>query len=371
MGKLEPQYVNAWGAAWEPSTTRAASGRTAWHINAPANASVDAALVSGPLTLGSAAVLSFRHYFSTEFGSGGGLVELSTDNGATWQDAAPYFVLGGYNSTFQMWSGTGQPCFTGSSSNLSGPAAFSPALLNLSSFAGKTLRLRFRLRADQFGGTEGWYVDDIQVLSGCGGTQQVQLLDASGNVLDSYAQPLFALPAPLPVELVAFTATALGPASVRLAWATASELNSDYFDVERSLDGLTFEAVGRVAAAGNSATTRQYEWRDAAPPAGASPLYYRLRQADHDGTAHYSAVRTVALGTTAGLSLAPNPAHSATVLRGAVPGAAVQVLDALGRQVGTATADASGTAQLTLPAGLAAGIYVVRAGSQQTRLAVE
>jgi len=371
LNSLQPQYVSAWGAAWEPTTARAANGSSSWHIGIPAGTTVDAALVSEALPLGSAAVLSFQQYFSTEFGYGGGLVELSINDGATWQDAAPYFLLGGYNSTFQTWSAAGQPCFTGSSSSLSGPAAFSPVLLNLSSFAGQTVRFRFRLRADQLGEAEGWYVDNVQVLSGCGGTQQVQLLDASGTVLDSYAQPLFTLPAPLPVELVSFTATTLGPAAVRLAWATASELNSDYFDVERSLDGLAFEPVGRVAAAGNSATTRQYEWRDNAPPANASPLYYRLRQADHDGTAHYSAVRTVALGAAAGLSLAPNPAHSATVLRGAAPGAAVQVLDALGRQVGTATADARGTAQLIMPSGLAAGIYVVRAGSQQVRLAVE
>jgi hypothetical protein len=47
----------------------------------------------------------------------------------------------------------------------------------------------------------------------------------------------------------------------------------------------------------------------------------------------------------------------------------VQVLDALGRQVATATADATGTA--ALPAGLAPGVYVVRAGAQALRLTVE
>ncbi|MBF9224014.1 RCC1 domain-containing protein [Hymenobacter ruricola] len=71
----------------------------------------------------------------------------------------------------------------------------------------------------------------------------------------------------------------------------------------------------------------------------------------------------------AGLALYPNPApRGAATLRGATPGAPVQVLDALGRVAATATADAAGTAAL---AGLAPGLYVVRAGAGRLRLAVE
>jgi hypothetical protein len=47
------------------------------------------------------------------------------------------------------------------------------------------------------------------------------------------------------------------------------------------------------------------------------------------------------------------------------------VLDALGRPVTTATADAAGTARLALPAGLAPGVYLVRSGTQVRRLVVE
>ena len=74
----------------------------------------------------------------------------------------------------------------------------------------------------------------------------------------------------------------------------------------------------------------------------------------------------------AALSLAPNPAPGgAATLSGSQPGAAVRVLDALGRVVATATADAGGVARLLLPAGLAPGVYVVRSGGQAARLAVE
>jgi len=80
----------------------------------------------------------------------------------------------------------------------------------------------------------------------------------------------------------------------------------------------------------------------------------------------------VAGRATAALQLYPNPAPDGTAtLTGALPGAAVTVYDALGRPVLTATADASGTTRLTLPSGLPAGVYLVRAGGQTLRLLVE
>ena len=179
---------------------------------------------------------------------------------------------------------------------------------------------------------------------------------------------------PLPVGLAASTATAEGPAAVRLVWATASEQNSQQFDVERSLDGTAFAPVGTVAAVGHSSSPRSYGFLDAKLPTGAAVLYYRLRQVDLDGTFSYSPVRAVVLTAKAGAGLAlyPNPAPGgAATLTGAVPGTLVTVFDALGRRVAAVPADVAGTAVLALPAGLPAGVYVVRAGAQATRLAVE
>ena len=73
-------------------------------------------------------------------------------------------------------------------------------------------------------------------------------------------------------------------------------------------------------------------------------------------------------GAATGLSLYPNPAHGAATLTGALPAATVTVLDALGRVVIRATADASGTAAL---GGLAQGLHLMRAGASSVRLAVE
>lgn len=177
--------------------------------------------------------------------------------------------------------------------------------------------------------------------------------------------------APLPVTLSKFTAKASGR-NVQLAWQTASEVNSNRFEVERSVDGHTFILLQSVPAAGNSTTLRAYAALDTqASTTGVATLYYRLRSVDQDGTSAYSAVQTVALTPAAGgLALYPNPAKSATTLVGAGAGTQVQVFDALGRVVTAATADAAGKAELTLPAGLASGVYVVRTGTQAIRLLV-
>lgn len=175
--------------------------------------------------------------------------------------------------------------------------------------------------------------------------------------------------ASLPVTLTSFTGQLRGLA-IALAWTTASEVNSAYFGVERSLDGRTFVTISQVAAAGSNSTGHRYQFQDAMLPPGTPTLYYRLRQVDLDGTYTYSPVRMVAVAVS-GLALFPNPATALTTLTGTPAGTRVQVLDALGRAIATGTADAAGQAELVLPTGLASGVYVVRAGSQALRLLVQ
>lgn len=175
--------------------------------------------------------------------------------------------------------------------------------------------------------------------------------------------------APLPVTLTHFTAQLSGRV-VQLAWQTASELTSRHFLAERSLDGHPFAPLQSVPAAGTSTTPRSYAALDAqALATGVPTRYYRLRSVDQGGTSTYSPVQAVALPLAAGLALFPNPATTTSTLVGAAPGGRIQVLDALGRVVVAATADAAGTTEL-LPAGLASGVYVVRTGSQALRLLI-
>ena len=169
---------------------------------------------------------------------------------------------------------------------------------------------------------------------------------------------------PLPVQLTAFTAQLEGAASVRLRWRTASEVNNAGFAVERSLDGRSFADVGALPGAGNSTVPLDYTLLDSRLPAGATLLYYRLRQTDLDGTRTYSPVRTVALSAeAAGFVVYPTrvPAgQAATYLyTGPAGPATLQVYDVVGRLVQTLAAD--GRAQGEVPLrGLAAGAYFLR-----------
>ena len=90
---------------------------------------------------------------------------------------------------------------------------------------------------------------------------------------------------PLPIELLSFDAKPVDR-KVHLYWKTASEINNDFFTVERSASDLIWDEVLRRDGAGNSNTTIAYEDWDLAPLEGWS--YYRLKQTDFDGSFTYS-----------------------------------------------------------------------------------
>tara|TARA_B100000809_G_scaffold266673_1_gene330645 strand:- start:1275 stop:2216 length:942 start_codon:yes stop_codon:yes gene_type:complete len=98
--------------------------------------------------------------------------------------------------------------------------------------------------------------------------------------ITSITSPCF----PLPIELISFTAS-VRDEHIRLDWATVTEINNDYFTVERSKNGLSFESIGEVAGNGNSNTPINYELYDDSPIIGTS--YYRLKQTDFDGEFEY------------------------------------------------------------------------------------
>lgn len=100
---------------------------------------------------------------------------------------------------------------------------------------------------------------------------------------------------PFPVEWLGFTATQQGNDAL-LAWSTASELNADYFAIERSSDGDVFQQIGREKASGTTAETSTYQFVD--PQITQLPsdqFYYRIRQVDVDGSYAYSSVQELRL----------------------------------------------------------------------------
>lgn len=110
----------------------------------------------------------------------------------------------------------------------------------------------------------------------------------------------------LPIELISFDATS-NQNQVDLSWATASEKNNDFFTIERTVDGINFEEIGKVAGQGNSSTKNSYEFTDFRPRSGVS--YYRLKQTDFNGDSETFEVKSVNIQKGELVSsVYPNPA---------------------------------------------------------------
>jgi hypothetical protein len=92
----------------------------------------------------------------------------------------------------------------------------------------------------------------------------------------------------LPVSLVSFKATCESN-STHLEWQTASEINNDYFSIQKSKDGMLWISIGEVAGFGNSNTLVNYAFTDFE---SSEKAYYRLMQVDFDGTTDYSRIIT-------------------------------------------------------------------------------
>jgi hypothetical protein len=93
---------------------------------------------------------------------------------------------------------------------------------------------------------------------------------------------------------------------VDITWATATESNNDYYTIEKSKDGVSFETSSIVDAAGNSLSMINYKDIDANPYEGIS--YYRLKQTDFNGTYSYSKIVAVNYSLSDdGITIFPNP----------------------------------------------------------------
>jgi hypothetical protein len=109
----------------------------------------------------------------------------------------------------------------------------------------------------------------------------------------------------LPISLLSFDAKKDKNNNVRLDWSTASEVNNDYFTIERSVDGENFTPIGTVKGFGNTNTTRNYSLLDKNPEVGIN--YYRLKQTDFDGRFEYFNIVAVKIESGERVNIFPNP----------------------------------------------------------------
>ncbi|PSL22505.1 DUF7948 domain-containing protein [Dyadobacter jiangsuensis] len=161
----------------------------------------------------------------------------------------------------------------------------------------------------------------------------------------------------LPVQLVSFLAVA-GENVVELSWATTEEINSDRFEVQRSVDGKTWGMLGSVNAEGESKVRKTYTFTDRQPDAGANANLYRLKMIDRDESFAFSSIRSVRFDAKLESSIYPNPA--ATVLNLKVASwkqvKTVRIDNLSGYKVYSSGPIASGSIDVS---GLEAGVYIL------------
>jgi alpha-tubulin suppressor-like RCC1 family protein len=171
----------------------------------------------------------------------------------------------------------------------------------------------------------------------------------------------------LPVEFIYFDAAST-QGGVALTWATASEQNSDYFSVQKSLDGVNFQPIGKVKAAGNSSAVKQYSLLDESP-AASGIVYYRLVEYDIDGKTTTSDIKSVKNISDADVTVVPNPSNgNFTVLVDGEQNKSLSILiyNALGQvvyQVSDINNEGSSYSKNIDIHNLAAGVYILKVSS--------
>jgi len=134
----------------------------------------------------------------------------------------------------------------------------------------------------------------------------------------------------LPIELKSFDLVIIED-QTKVIWTTASETNNDYFSIERSADGTSFDAIGEIKGAGNSNTSVSYEFTDAKPLVGIN--YYRIKQTDFDGKFSYTDIKSVRHNTFGNLNITPRTTEGRLQITTDAEDYSIDVYNVAGQQV--------------------------------------
>ncbi|MEO7982593.1 MAG: hypothetical protein ABI688_00800 [Bacteroidota bacterium] len=110
----------------------------------------------------------------------------------------------------------------------------------------------------------------------------------------------------LPVELLSFSVQKVSEQAL-LKWTTASEQNSSHFEIQRSTDGITFDAIGNLVASGNSSSVKQYQLVDDIRSLAAPVIYYRIKMVNLDNNFVWSPVAVITRSVRTIVKLYPQP----------------------------------------------------------------
>ena len=163
-----------------------------------------------------------------------------------------------------------------------------------------------QLSADQtnYGSYPSIYFNNVKTVSynGSGASYSFSDVNTNGGVSAAGITPL-------PVKLISFE-TLMDNGKVNLKWATATEINNDRFEIERSNDGKTWKVIGIVKGSGNSSSIIDYAFTDNTGLISGN-IYYRLHQIDFNGENEYGPISLVRNNKKENIGkVYPNPANA-------------------------------------------------------------
>lgn len=286
--------------------------------------------------------LSFRSRFSTEAGYDGFRMEYSTNKGVSWTPLGTTTGAGWYNFANTVGDASfpiNQAFFAG---NVSG--AFNLYSRDISFLAGNAnVQFRYNFRSDLSVTAPGVAIDDFQITG-----------------------PTNA-PSGLPVASIPLQGE-WNAAYPVLTWQTLYEIDNTGFQIERSTDGVRFEAVGFVVGVGASQQAVDYRFEDKTATDGV--WYYRYRQIDLNGAQSMSnVVRLARRADIASFTAFPSPFQDWVELQWAGGNGTVEVVltDAAGRELRKETVSSRNLHRMEGLGDLPQGIYfaTLRVGSQR------
>ncbi|MDA0194658.1 MAG: T9SS type A sorting domain-containing protein [Bacteroidetes bacterium] len=162
---------------------------------------------------------------------------------------------------------------------------------------------------------------------------------------------------PLPIELISFD-VATQSSSVIVKWRTATELNNDFFTVEKSVLAEHWEVVVQTPGAGTTTQTNQYQITDNNPYPGIS--YYRLKQTDYDGHFSYSNIAFVYIESDNAVNVYPNPVDDVVFIESDMDSASkIYLMNSIGQVMNLSPAGNENSQTEFDTSGLSEGIYFI------------
>ncbi len=167
---------------------------------------------------------------------------------------------------------------------------------------------------------------------------------------------------PLPIELTNYDLSCENK-KVVINWSTASEINNNFYTIERSADGLTFESIAFVNGNGTTVTKNNYSYTDTNPIDGLS--YYQLKQTDYNGQSKTYSLRSINCeNKNSDVLIYPNPNKGMFTIQGTELGCEVTITDVLGKVIYSIKGNEQKT-QVILQ-NLSRGIYYININKNDT-----